>query len=663
MIKAVTASAAWLEANHVYLSAALERVQRSLEQYIGRTQQRTLTPGASRGDAPAATAPADAPPALDVLCEAFGLTPFERDILLLCAGVELDMEIHAACGSAQGLAGRAPPTFGLALAALPAAHWSALAPQAPLRRGCLLTLLPGDSLVQSPLRIEERVLHYLTGLTGPAARDARLCAILTPKSPPAALPSSQVLLVRTITQRVTSASTPEVKVTLCGADAADRAAVAAAVCAELALELHVLRATDIPVASVERDLIGRLWDREQRLERCALLIEIEDADESHGETLRAALSLVERAAGLVLISSRAPLRTMLPQLLRFDVIAPTADEQRALWQQALDKEAVRGAAQIDPIVTHFRMGTQTIAAAAQHAATRFGDGAGADFGPLLWDACRAQARPRLDELAQRIDSKARFADLVLPAPQQEILRTIIAHIQHQDLVHKQWGFAARTDRGRGVSALFAGPSGTGKTLAAEVLANELRLDLYRIDLSQVVSKYIGETEKNLRRVFDAAEQGGAVLLFDEADALFGKRSEVKDSHDRYANIEVSYLLQRMESYQGVSILTTNMRSALDTAFLRRLRVVVHFPFPNQAQRIEIWRRVIPSSAPTEGVDLAQLARLNVSGGHIANIAVGAAYAAAADGEPLRMRHFLAAARLEYTKIDETPSDNEVGGWV
>jgi SpoVK/Ycf46/Vps4 family AAA+-type ATPase len=214
-----------------------------------------------------------------------------------------------------------------------------------------------------------------------------------------------------------------------------------------------------------------------------------------------------------------------------------------------------------------------------------------------------------------------------------------------------------------VTALFVGQSGTGKTLASEVLARELGLDLYRIDLSQIISKYIGETEKNLRRVFDAAEEGGAVLLFDEADALFGKRTEVKDSHDRYANIEVSYLLQRMEAYQGVSILTSNMRSALDSAFLRRLRFIITFPFPSREQRIELWRRALPSQAPQSDLQLDKLARLTVAGGHIRNIALSAAFLAADEKQPLMMRHLLAAARNEFVKQERPITEAEIGGWV
>jgi SpoVK/Ycf46/Vps4 family AAA+-type ATPase len=211
--------------------------------------------------------------------------------------------------------------------------------------------------------------------------------------------------------------------------------------------------------------------------------------------------------------------------------------------------------------------------------------------------------------------------------------------------------------------MFAGPSGTGKTMAGEMLANELQLDLCRIDLSQVISKYIGETEKNLRRVFDAAEDGASILLFDEADALFGKRSEVKDSHDRYSNIEVSYLLQRMEQYRGLAILTTNRKDALDTAFLRRIRFVVEFPFPEAAQRAEMWQRVFPRQTPTDGLRVEKLARLHAAGGNIRNIAMGAAFLAADAGEPVRMTHLLSAAKAEFAKLERPLSDLETAGWA
>jgi SpoVK/Ycf46/Vps4 family AAA+-type ATPase len=213
------------------------------------------------------------------------------------------------------------------------------------------------------------------------------------------------------------------------------------------------------------------------------------------------------------------------------------------------------------------------------------------------------------------------------------------------------GFHRKMNRGLGISALFTGESGVGKTMAAEVIANELRLNLYRIDLSAVVSKYIGETEKNLRRLFDAAEDGGAILFFDEADALFGKRSEVKDSHDRYANIEVNYLLQRMEAYRGLAILATNMKSALDTAFVRRLRFIVNFAFPGQAERQAIWQKVFPPETPTAALDFERLARLSLTGGSIHNIALNAAFLAVQAGTSVTMPLILEAARTEFRKLE------------
>jgi SpoVK/Ycf46/Vps4 family AAA+-type ATPase len=270
---------------------------------------------------------------------------------------------------------------------------------------------------------------------------------------------------------------------------------------------------------------------------------------------------------------------------------------------------------------------------------------------VLWDACRHALRPKLDNLAQRVDVRAHWDDLVLPEEQTGLLRQIVDQVAHRTKIYDEWGFGARSSRGLGISALFSGASGTGKTLAAEVIAASLALDLYRIDLSGVVSKFIGETEKNLRRLFDAAEDGGAVLFFDEADALFGKRSEVKDSHDRYANIEINYLLQRIETYRGLAILATNLRSALDEAFLRRLRFVVSFPYPGRTERREIWRRAFPAQAEIGNLDYQRLARLNLTGGNIANVALNAAFLAAAGGSRIEMPHVLAAARAEYVKLE------------
>jgi SpoVK/Ycf46/Vps4 family AAA+-type ATPase len=281
----------------------------------------------------------------------------------------------------------------------------------------------------------------------------------------------------------------------------------------------------------------------------------------------------------------------------------------------------------------------------------------------LWSSCREQARPRLDDIATRIEPMAQWDDLVVPPETRAMLEALASHVRHRTLVYDKWGFGAHTHRGLGTGALFAGSSGTGKTLAAEILAREAGLDLVHIDLSQIVNKYVGETEKNLRRVFDAAEDSGAILLFDEADALFGKRGEVEKGTDRYANIEVSYLLQRMEAYRGLAILTTNQREAIDTAFLRRLRFVISFPFPDASLRVALWQRAFPAPAPRGPIDVHRLARLQLAGGNIRNVAVNAAFIAAERGESISMHHVLAASRAEFIKIERPFPEAEVRDWV
>jgi hypothetical protein len=687
----------WVEANQRYLTARLALVREALTRHARRGGDRPEPNGAAAGggtrtdisqaaaenepegpgrraneqaalralDEAAAALPA--PAALDRLCDAFGLSPFERDVLLLCAGVELDAGFAAACAEAQGSSQRAFPTFGLALAALAGAHWSALTPAAPLRRWRFVEVAAGDALTSSPLRIDERALHYLTGVS---YLDTRLQGLVEPSQSSPELPQSH----RELAERVAALAARSAEtngwplVNLCGDDREGMRGVAARAASALSMRLHCVRASDVPASAAERDALARLWEREAVLSNSALLVDYDEPEHA-----RAVNALVEDARGMIFVASREPLRPSRRQAVRFEVNKPAAAEQRALWLSALGPAAPRLNGRLDALIAQFSFGPEGIrAAGAQmlHArptgrdeeATNEG-GTQESFDLILWDACRAQARPGLEGLAQRIECVAGWDDLVLPDAQLQTLRAIVGQVRARARVYEEWGFAARGARGLGISALFAGASGTGKTMAAEVIARALRLDLYRIDLSQVVNKYIGETEKNLRRVFDAAEEGGAVLLFDEADALFGKRSEVKDSHDRYANIEISYLLQRMESYRGLAILTTNLRGVLDPAFLRRLRFVVQFPFPDHALRAAIWQRIFPAETPTANLDVNKLARLNVAGGNIRNIALNAAFLAAHDGQPVRMSHLLRAARGEYAKLEKPLSDSEISGWV
>jgi hypothetical protein len=341
--------------------------------------------------------------------------------------------------------------------------------------------------------------------------------------------------------------------------------------------------------------------------------------------------------------------------------APSRTEQRALWAIALGRD---GAQLREPLVEQFDFGPREIRETAAAADARAELTGNPRTLAHLWESARERARFSADGLARQIATSNCWEQLVLPNDALAQLEEIASQARLRATVYDDWGFGEKLTRGRAITALFAGASGTGKTMAAEAIADRLQLDLHRVDLAAVVSKYIGETEKNLRVVFDAAERSGAVLFFDEADALFGKRADVKDAHDRYANIEVDYLLQRMEDYRGgVAILATNRRSLLDQAFLRRLRFLVEFPFPDRDARRRMWQNVFPVGAPRENLDLDALARLELTGGSIRTIAVNAAFKAAAADTPVAMEHVMASARREYAKLERLVTAAEFGSWA
>ncbi|MGE3154211.1 MAG: ATP-binding protein [Nitrospiraceae bacterium] len=661
----------WHETNQRSLMAEVARVGAALARHAAARSVGMDAPPERVGQEPDARDPevgeSAAPSALDVLCVSFGLSAFERDILLLAAGMELDAGMAPACAAAQGDARRPYPTFGLALASLSHAHWSAVIPTAPLRRWRLVEVGHGDTLMTSPLRIDERILHYLAGLSHPDERLAGLVEAVVMELMGALAPTHQRLVDQAVAMIVRPAATyrrPHLQ--LCGGDGLTKRQIAAAIAEAVGGPLYRLVASALPTAPQELDMVLRLWTREAVLARSLLLIECDETDALDGGKDHALNTFLDGVSAPLILSVRERRRSGPSRFLNLDVEPPSHQERRHLWTQALGQWGPTLNGAVEAVSRQFQIGPGVIQAAGL-ALSAEGDydsslATGLEQADRLWEFCRRQARPRLDELAQRIEPAATWEDLVLPDAQRQTLREITMHVRHRTTVYETWGFSEKGTRGLGISALFAGASGTGKTMAAEVLASSLRLDLYRIDLSQVVSKYIGETEKNLRKVFDAAEGGAAILLFDEADALFGKRSEVKDSHDRYANVEVSYLLQRMEAYRGLAILTTNMKTALDAAFLRRIRFVVQFPFPDQTRRAEIWRRIFPEAVPREGLDWERLARLNVAGGHIRNIAMNATFLAADAGEAVTMRHLLQAARGEYAKLERPLTEAEIGGW-
>jgi ATPase family associated with various cellular activities (AAA) len=638
----------WHTENQRHLLAALATVRAAIE--------RRIDPSLDEVQEESTEWSLEQPPALDLVCAAFGLSRFERDVLLLCAGVELDSSFPALCAAAHGVPERDYPTFGLALAALPDAHWSAITPDGALRRWRLIEVGDGPALTTSPLRIDERVLHHLTGTP---CLDTRLASYLSSPPPLEPLPSSHSSAVSRLIRAWINPNEQETPaIALMGGSPSSRRLVAAIGCASLGLGLWVTNESLLPMSATDLDLWLRLWEREAALSPAALLIESEGVNSESASHMDLVARLAERTVSPIIVSGPEQFVSSRSTVI-ISLRRPEVDDQLALWENALGDRALELNGHLAKLTSQFTLDSDGIRDAVGAALLDDDE----DLSVSLWDACRAQARPQMEGLAKRFEPMATWDDLVLPPQQTEMLREITIHARQRATVYEQWGWTGRGDRGLGITALFSGASGTGKTLAAEVIANELALDLYVVDLSQVVSKYIGETEKNLARIFNAAEGGGAVLLFDEADALFGKRSEVKDSHDRYANIEVSYLLQRMEAYRGLAILTTNMRGGLDTAFMRRLRFVIQFPFPDVPQRAEIWRRAFPAATPTSGLKIDRLAQLNVAGGNIRNIALHASFLAAGSNKPVGMSQLLRAARSEYAKLEKPLTESEIGGWM
>ncbi|MBD2496795.1 ATP-binding protein [Nostoc sp. FACHB-280] len=678
----------WYTANHHYLMTWLSQTRQVIEQHIEQKNQEKAKQRLFVDDQEIqqlANHPAfnSAPPALEQLCQILNLSLFEREIVVLCAGMELEQHWGRLCAEAQEQPHSDYPTFSLALSISSSPYWGALTQDAPLRRWRLIEIGAGNALAKCALRLDEQIFHYLLGLH---PLDERLQQIgVSPLVVEDLVPSHQALSEQMVNCWVQAFQENRVfpVLQLCGTEAASKKAIAATACQTLELTGYIVSAQTLASNINQLHLICCLWEREWRLHRRVVFLESDRLESPEAGKENYINQFLETLQAPVIVSSLER-RFIQRPLLNLEVHQPNPAEQRQLWHTALSELTPSLNGHIDHLVSHFNLSASAIHNVCTEARTRWGaevlgsKGVAEEsvtqhshFGfpqctalsTFLWDTCRTQARPRLDELAQRITATAEWEDLVLPPNELGVLRDIAAHLRQRSKVYEQWGFAGKGGRGLGISALFAGASGTGKTLAAEVLGNALNLDVYRIDLSAVVSKYIGETEKNLRRVFDAAEGGGVILLFDEADALFGKRTEVKDSHDRHANIEVSYLLQRMEAYRGLAILTTNLKASLDQAFLRRIRFIVQFPFPDVNQRTEIWRRVFPQQTPIADLDFQKLAKLNVAGGNIRNIALNAAFLAADGDEPVGMKHLLQAAKSEYIKMERPLTDVEVKGWI
>jgi hypothetical protein len=596
-------------------------------------------------------------PAMAHLVHLFGLSHGERDTLLLCAGAELDPALPGLIAAAQG-EGRRQPTFALALQLFE--DWAVVAPERPLRALKMVEIDQpgGQPLTASPLRADERLVNYLKGVN---VLDDRLGLMLTPvHGGEGELPHSQAHLVNEIIAAAGHHRDGRgALVQLLGDDAASKLLVAARAAAETGRELYRLGLDALPATLGAIEDLARLWRRESALLPLALYVDAHELDRAGERRVALERFLVRAHGGLMLLDVREPAGFPGRPALTVEVARPRPDEQRAEWCRVLGEGQEKYA---ELLAAQFNFNYATIRRIGEATEREVPGGLPHRF-DRVWAACLAVVRPRLDAVAQRLPPAPHGVELVLPPSELALIDRIIEQVRYRGRVLDDWGFRRLLTRGQGLSVLFAGDSGTGKTLAAEVLAGRLHLNLYRIDLSTVVSKYIGETEKNLARLFDAAEDGGTLLFFDEADALFGRRTEVKDSHDRYANIETNYLLQRIESFRGLAILATNFKRALDPAFLRRLQFIVQFPFPAPKERERIWRQAFPVADPARrlrGVtvrlsdaDYTRLSALALTGGSIRNVALSATFLAAAGKRTVvELRDVLAAARTEFTKLGQ-----------
>ncbi|NET55565.1 MAG: ATP-binding protein [Symploca sp. SIO2E6] len=625
---------------------------------------------------------------LDWLQRTFGLSNFDLDIILVALAPEIDLGYERLYAYLQDDVTRKLPSVDLALNLLsPSAEAKLLqrshfAPDAPLIKHDLLHLIPDPHQVKPPLlshylKLDEQVIHFLLQQQSLEPHLVSWCQLVAHPAVADNLPLRDDLkqILPKLANQAQKTNQP-LFLYFSGLYPTEKIQVAITLAAQLNRGLLIADLAQALAVKEDFHQLLKLLFREASFHNAILYLDNLEALQTKEQHLlsKSLLARLAEAKGVVILSGIQSWMATLTEINGVITVAfpiPDFAQRRVYWQANLStKDITLSDRDLDTLANRFRLSSAQIAAAVTNACHLAWWSAAAEgdelplnnrIKPTLNDllvAARDQSGNNLTQLARQVKSKYSWEDIVLPTDQLAQLKEICNQAKYRHIVYEKWGFNRKLSIGKGLNVLFSGPPGTGKTMAAEVIGHELQLELYKIDLSQVVSKYIGETEKNLNRIFTAAQTANAILLFDEADALFGKRSEVRDAHDRYANIEVGYLLQKMEEYEGISILTTNLRQNLDEAFVRRLAFTVHFPSPDEASRRRIWAGIWPSEMPLSAeVDLDLLARqFKLSGGNIKNIALAAAFLAAETGSSVTMSHILQGTKREYQKMGKVWDD-------
>lgn len=618
------------------------------------------------------------------LARCFHLSEFEQQALVICLAPQIDARYEKLYAYLQNDLTKKLPSIDLILDLLyqdpedRLRYLTYFHPSLPLRHFHLVESVEnesGTSAAQRSLRANWRIIHYVLGNQ---AVDERLIGDLRFFPP---LDWQKVVIPEALKNRlqvlfqlaVENPSGQRPIIYLHGRSGVGKKTLARALCGDVELMMLVVNLQRLVASPETLQAKVRLVLREGLLQPAAIFFDhverLETLKDEYASLFDDLIQEIADMGWITFLGSENPLPSALLELSAIcpvEIPRPGHEAQNALWKVHLDGELLQSEMpSFDRLTASFDLTGGQIALAVrrarQSALARDPEQGEVNLADLMANS-RIESQPRLTALARKIEPQYCWRDLVLPDEQMQQLCELSNQVKHRSAVMVDWGFANKLSLGRGLNALFAGPSGTGKTMAAEVIANDLGLDLYKIDLSAVVSKYIGETEKNLSRVFTEAEHSNAILFFDEADALFGKRSEVKDAHDRYANIEIAYLLQKMEEYEGITILATNLRKNIDEAFTRRIRFIIEFPLPEEEYRRRIWQGIWPQGTPlAPEVDLGFMSRqFKFAGGNIRNIALTAAFYAADNGKAVGMKHLILATKREYQKMAKLCMKSEFG---